>query len=104
MSEARELTDLAAQLEAVVAENRAMGERLVAVSTALRAMQAEHDAAEADAIDFPDHDLIEVAVAAIRFRTPPDTIRLWCRTKDIGTKRGGRWMVSCTRLRTLLRY
>ena len=107
MSEARDLTDLAAQLDAVVAENRAVGARLVAVLTALRAMQAEHDDAEqvmTDAVVFPEHDLIAVHVAAKRFGIEPDTIRQWCRTRGIGKKHGGRWVVSCSSLRTMLGY
>jgi hypothetical protein len=47
-------------------------------------------------------DLIELHIAAQRFGVVADTIRLWCRTERIGKKRGGRWLVSISRLRARL--
>lgn len=51
-----------------------------------------------------NQDLIEVGMAASRFGIAKDTIRFWCRQDDgvIGTRRGGRWLVSVSALRAKL--
>lgn len=51
---------------------------------------------------FLEDDLIELGAAAQSFETEKDTLRLWCRTKRIGVKRAGRWLVSRSKLRELL--
>ncbi|OJU51141.1 MAG: hypothetical protein BGO03_01790 [Mesorhizobium sp. 61-13] len=48
---------------------------------------------------FRNDDLVEAHVAAKRFQMAEDTIRHWCRTYEIGVKRGGRWLVSIEKLR-----
>lgn len=70
----------------------------------LKRLRLELDALDDDSAQFDDDDLIEVHIAAIRFKQMPDTIRLWCRTEGIGTKRGGRWYVSQSHLRARLGY
>ncbi|TGS89477.1 hypothetical protein EN817_03815 [Mesorhizobium sp. M3A.F.Ca.ET.174.01.1.1] len=82
------LDDLISQLEGALA-----------VARALKAERDAIEAAEAEGQEFPDHDLIDVSTAAIRFREKPDTLRHWAEHEGLGIKRGGRWLVSASRLR-----
>lgn len=63
---------------------------------------AETDPPQRQPDDFIAEDLIELGIAAQSFDTEKDTLRLWCRTKRVGIKRGGRWLVSRRKLRELL--
>jgi hypothetical protein len=47
-------------------------------------------------------DLIESWQAERRFEIPQDTLRKWCREDACGVKRGGRWLVSVSRVRARL--
>ena len=62
---------------------------------------AKTDPPEKQHDDIPE-DLIELGAAAQSFETEKDTLRLWCRTKRIGVKHAGRWLVSRSKLRELL--
>ncbi|MER8745849.1 hypothetical protein NKH54_22595 [Mesorhizobium sp. M1004] len=73
-------------------------ERLEGALSVARAMQAD---LAGSAAEFPEDDMIELGVAAQIFEMEKDTLRLWCRTRRIGGKRGGRWMVSRQKLRDL---
>ena len=44
-------------------------------------------------------DLVDTLVAAERLNLSPDTLRCWCRSRQVGLKRGGRWLVSLARAR-----
>jgi hypothetical protein len=54
--------------------------------------------------DFAEHLLIDPCAAQNRFQIPQDTLRKWAREttgteQAIGTRRGGRWVLSIPRLR-----
>lgn len=93
-SAAREALD-----RAIAAQEETL-ERLRAARVALAGPADTRPLSEA--IRFEEDDLIEPHIAAQRFGTVADTIRLWCRTEGIGQKRGGRWYVSISRLRARL--
>jgi hypothetical protein len=89
------------QLEAVIEAMEMALKQLYAMRGAQEpladAEPAVHPVAEPEA--FGDDDLIELHKAAKRFDVDAGKIRRWCRTHDIGRKRGGRWMVSIRRIR-----
>lgn len=97
--------DLAiATLEAAVAELRRQRDH-PAISADIPSPEDDSPIAataddEANA-DFPAHDLLETWEAAERFGVPADTLRYWARRHGIGTKRGGRWLISISRARSI---
>ncbi|WP_353640931.1 hypothetical protein [Mesorhizobium sp. WSM2239] len=77
-------------------------DRLIAEMQDLRVKITGHE--PADPFERPIEkadDLVDTAVASERLNVPQDTLRSWCRTRRIGLKRGGRWLVSMARARRI---
>ncbi|PDS80143.1 hypothetical protein [Rhizobium sp. L43] len=87
-------------------EARLLAEQLNRIEQKLDRLMAEAEGAPVQsATDFADddfHDLIETWQAERRFDVPQDTLRKWCREDGCGVKRGGRWLVSASRVRARL--
>lgn len=101
------MSDLAKLIERLTAIAQDVDSTLEA-ARALQAAQLAHieEQRESEVAEhtFPEHDLIDTATAAIRFRKAPDTIRHWCEHEGMGVMRGKRWRVSVSRLKARLGY
>jgi hypothetical protein len=75
-------------------------DRLIAEMQDLRAKVTGKEPADPFMLPIEEaDDLVETIVASERLNVPQDTLRCWCRTRRIGLKRGGRWLVSMARAR-----
>lgn len=75
-------------------------DRLIAEMQDLRAKIGGKDPVDPFSLPIDDaDDLVETLAASERLNVPQDTLRSWCRTRQIGVKRGGRWLISLGRAR-----
>ena len=75
-------------------------DRLIVEMQNLRAKIVGAEACNPFALPIEEaEDLVDTAIASERLNVPQDTLRNWCRTRGIGLKRGGRWLVSLSRAR-----
>ena len=75
-------------------------DRLIAEMQDLRAKITGNEPVDPFSLPIDEaDDLVETLTAAERLNVPQDTLRAWCRSRQIGVKRGGRWLVSLGRAR-----